>query len=54
MNEKVKAGATQDVADANANTELVPEMIIYHGCLLDMSGNCGDVDHPVDFTHPKA
>jgi hypothetical protein len=44
----VKAGVA-GVADANANTELAPDVSMCDGCLADMSGNCGDVDYPMDF-----
>ena len=37
------------MADANANTELAPDVSMCDGCLADMSGNCGDVDYPMDF-----
>ena len=52
MNEWVDSAVAQDAADANANTKLAPDMSMCGGRLADMSGNCGDVDHPMDFAHP--
>jgi hypothetical protein len=52
VNEKVKAGVAQGVADANMDTELAPDMSMCGGCLVDTNGDCGDVDYPMDFVHP--
>ena len=51
MNEKVKAGAARGAADANANTELAPDVSICGGHLVDKSDDCGDADYSMDFVH---
>ena len=51
MNEKVKAGVVRGVADANANTELAPDVSMCGGCSADTSGDCGDADYSTDFVH---
>ena len=45
----VKAAVAQDVANANTNTELAPDVSTCGGCLVDTSGDCGDADYPTDF-----
>ena len=51
MNEKVKAGVAQGVADANTNTELALNVSMCSVHLVDTSGNCGDADYSTDFIH---
>jgi hypothetical protein len=49
----VKAGVAWGTADANTNTKLAPGFNGCSGCVADTSGDCGNVNYPLDFRCPN-